>query len=316
MPAEVESLAYVSNEQNGRFVPWHGLGTAVENAMTSAEALELGGLDWNVTPRPVFTDNHIQIPGYVANTRDTDDQILGIVTNKYKIVQNKEAFEFTDHLIGDDVRYETVGSLRGGKSVFLLAQMPKEKILGDDIQPYLCFTNTHDGTGAIRVCCTNIRVVCQNTLNLALKTAKRSWACKHMGNLQDKLKEAQHALDLATQYNNELKKYAERAANITINEEKTYEIIKKLFPVPDDATDRMKKNNQESIQKFNDCLVAVDLSPFYRTLWGLVNAASDFVYHSTPVRQTKTLNETRMSQAISGSKMLDMITELCPVNMN
>ena len=310
MPANVETMMYVREK------PWHGSGTMVEEAPTSADALHIAGLDWRVEGKPVYTESGIQIPGYVANTRDSDGRILGIVSDKYKIVQNVDAFQFTDNLINDEVHYETAGSLRNGKTIFLLAQLPKTSILGDEFEQYLCFTSTHDGTGAVRVCSTNVRVVCQNTLNLALSTAKRSWTCKHMGNIQDKLSEAQHALGLAIKYNEELSKYAERAANITIDREKTMEAIQRLFPISKDASDRAKKNNAESIQDFNNCLVSVDLSPFYGTLWGLVNAASDFVYHRAPVRQTKTFNETRMSQAIGGSKLLDTITEMFPVNMN
>lgn len=316
MSHEVESLMYVSNEENGRFVPWHGLGTPVQSALTSAEALKAAELDWTVEAKPIYTDKGIQIPGYVANTRDKDDSVLGIVSDKYKIVQNVDAFAFTDNLIGKDVRYETAGSLRNGKSTFMLARLPQKKILGDDFENYICFTNTHDGTGAVKVCSTNVRVVCNNTLNLALNTAKRSWTCKHMGRIEDKLQEAQRALQLAEEYTEQLSIYAERAANITIDEAKTYEVIKQLFPISDDASDRMKKNNQDAINDFRNCLVAVDLSPFYGTLWGLVNAASDFAYHRTPTRMTSTYQEGKMNQAIHGCGLLDKVIELCPVSMN
>ena len=312
----VESLAYVSNEENQRFVPWHGIGTRVDSAMTSAEALKVAGLDWKVEARPVFTDNGIKIPGYVSNTRDSDNSVLGIVSDKYRIVQNVDAFAFTDSLIGDDCRYDTARSLRNGKSTFMLARLPQKKILGDDFDNYICFTNTHDGTGAVKVCSTNVRVVCNNTLNLALNTAKRSWTCKHMGRIEDKLQEAQRALQLAEEYTEQLSIYAERAANITIDEEKTYEVLKQLFPISDDASDRMKKNNQDAINDFRNCLVAVDLSPFYGTLWGLVNAASDFAYHRTPTRMTSTYQEGKMNQAIHGCGLLDKVMELCPVSMD
>ena len=316
MAHEVETLAYVSNEENGRFVPWHGLGTPVSAYMTSEEALNAAQLNWNVEARPIFTDNGIQIPGYVANTRDSDNSVLGIVSNRYKIVQNREAFSFTDSLIGEGVKYETAGSLRKGKNIFLLAKLPTTKILGDDFDNYICFTNTHDGEGAVRVCSTNVRVVCNNTLNLALNTAKRSWSCRHLGNIEGKLEEAQRALQLAHEYTEELAKYADRAANITIDEAKTMEVLRQLFPVAEDATDRMKRNNMQAINDFQNCMVAVDLRPFYGTLWGLMNAASDFAYHRVPQRMTSTYQESKMGQVINGCSMLDKIMELCPVNMN
>ena len=105
MAHEVETMMYVNKEidkvtgEIGRFVPWHGLGTPVENAVNSADALQLAGLDWEVDSRPIYTDNGIAIPGYIANTRSSDNKVLGVVSDKYKIVQNKEAFAFTDNLL-------------------------------------------------------------------------------------------------------------------------------------------------------------------------------------------------------------------------
>ena len=165
MSHEVEQIFYVSNEENGRFVPWHGLGTAVAEAPNSAEAIKIAGLDWTVESKPIFTAENVEIPGYKENTRSSDKSVLGIVSHRYKIVQNSEAFDFTDSLIGEGCTYETAGSLMNGKKVFLLAKMPQRKILDDEVDPFICFTNSHNGTGSIQVCMTPIRVVCQNTLN-------------------------------------------------------------------------------------------------------------------------------------------------------
>ena len=99
--------------------------------------------------------------------RDKDRKVLGVVSDRYKIVQNEEAFAFTDTLLGEGVRYETAGSLQGGKKVWMLAHLPHEYIIsGERISPYLVFFNSHDGSGAIKAAITPIRVVCQNTLNL------------------------------------------------------------------------------------------------------------------------------------------------------
>ena len=115
MAANVETMMYVREK------PWHGLGTMVMEAPTSADALRLAGLDWTVDQTPVYTDAGIEITGYKANRRNSDNAILGIVSDRYKIVQNTEAFEFTDALIGETengvVKYETAGSLCGGKRV-------------------------------------------------------------------------------------------------------------------------------------------------------------------------------------------------------
>ena len=174
MAANVESMFYV------RETPWHGLGTKVQEAPDSKEALRLAGLDWKVLQEPIRTAQGEAVPGYKANVRDVDRKVLGVVTDRYKVIQNEEAFAFVDSLLGEGVRFETAGSLQEGKSVWLLAHLPHEYIIsGERISPYLVFSNTHDGFGAVKAAITPIRVVCNNTLNLALKSAKRSWSMIH-----------------------------------------------------------------------------------------------------------------------------------------
>lgn len=307
MSHEVESMAYVSNEQNGRFVPWHGLGTPVADYMTSAEALEAAGLNWNVDARPVFTDNGIKIPGYVANTRDSDNSVLGIVSDKYKIVQNVDAFAFTDSLIGPECRYETAGSLRNGKSTFMLAKLPEKKILGDEFGNYVCFTNTHDGTGAVKVCMTPVRVVCNNTLNLALNTSKRIWTCKHMGRMEDKLHEAEVTLGLAEQYMDDLSVVAERLANVSLNNDEIRAIVEEMFPMNDDSPERTKANMQKAKTEFMVAYYMPDIEKFRNTAWGILNACSDFATHASPQRNTTTYQERNFERIIYGHPMLDAL---------
>ena len=105
-----------------REVPWHGLGTNVEEALSSNEALTAAGLDWNVIQKEIKTIDNIPIPNMRANVRDSDNKVLGIVSDRYKVLQNLEAFKFTDELLGGDILYETAGSLQGGRKVWLLAK--------------------------------------------------------------------------------------------------------------------------------------------------------------------------------------------------
>ena len=159
MPANVETMFYVREK------PWHGLGTEVQEAPTSADALIYAGLDWEVIQKNVYTEDGSLIAGYKVNTRSTDDVPLGIVSDRYKVVQNEDAFQFTDDLLGAGVTYETAGALQGGRKVWMLARMPHRYIIGgDEIAPYMVVMNSHDGSSGIKVAMTPIRVVCQNTL--------------------------------------------------------------------------------------------------------------------------------------------------------
>lgn len=311
MSANVERMVYVSNEENGRFVPWHGLGTAVDHAMTSAEALEMSGLDWNVDSKPIYTENGILIKGYKANTRNSDNKVLGIVTDKYKIVQNNEAFDFTDSLIGEGVSYETAGSLNGGKRIWLLAKLPERMILGDKVDNYVCFTNTHDGTGAIKVCCTPTRVVCNNTLNLALNNAQRKWSARHMGNIKSKLDEAKRALELADKYMDNLTEKAEEYANRPITEEQVNTIVNTMFSVSEDASDRQKENSKKAKEDFMVCYLAPDILKFMNTQWGLINAAADFADHRAPSRMTKNYQGNNWGKIMDGHPILDTVVSYC-----
>lgn len=235
MAANVESMFYV------RETPWHGLGTRVKEAPSSKDALVYAGLDWKVIQEPVYTDSQELIEGYKANVRDSDRRVLGVVTDRYKVIQNEEAFAFTDALLGEGVRYETAGSLQGGKKVWMLARMPHEYIItGERISPYLLFSNTHDGSGAIKVALTPIRVVCNNTLNLALSTAKRSWSMIHTGDIQGKLQEAKDTLLLADRYMDSLGKEFENLRMKSMTDKQIMEYIEVLLPVEEDGT--MKRN--------------------------------------------------------------------------
>lgn len=308
MAANVETMFSV------REVPWHGLGTIVQEAPTSADALHLAGLDWTVEQTPVYMENGIIIPNYKANVRSTDNSCLGIVTDRYKIVQNTEAFEFTDAIVGETengiVTYETAGSLCGGKKIWLLAKMPVQKVLDDEVEPYMFFSNSHDGTGAIKVGMTPIRIVCNNTLNMAIAGAKRSWSTKHVGDMQSKLEEAKLCLQMADKYMKGLEEEADRLANARLYKEQLDEILNELFPVDDNDTDLKKRRIQTEKDNFYIAYFMPDIEKFRDTAWGAVNAMSDVITHQAPKRNTKSFDENRWGKIMDGHIIFDKFVEL------
>ena len=304
MPACVETMFSV------REVPWHGLGEIVENALTSKEAIEYSGLNWEVNRNPIYDLNGKEINGFKANTRSTDDSILGIVTDKYKIVQNIEAFDFTDNLLDEGMTYETAGSLKNGKTIWLLGKMPERNIVGDKFDPYICFTNSHDGTGAIKIAMTPIRVVCANTLNMALSGAKRIWSTKHMGNIEAKLSEARHTLGLTNIYLDNLEKEADRLANTSMNEDEVMKALDEMFPLNDDASDRQKQNVQNAKDGIMYCMLRPDLAQFLYTKWGFINAVSDFVGHASPARSSINYQENNWGKIMNGHPIFDKAVSL------
>lgn len=301
MAANVETMFYV------RETPWHGLGTRVMEAPSSKEALGLAGLDWKVVQEPVYTQAEELIEGYKANVRDTDRKVLGVVTNRYRIIQNEEAFGFTDALLGEGVRYETAGSLQGGRKVWLLARLPHEYIIsGERISPYLVFSNAHDGSGAVRVALTPIRVVCNNTLNLALSTAKRSWSMMHTGNVQEKLEEAKDTLFRAETYMDSLGKEFDELRKKKLTDKQVMDYIEILLPMEDNTTPQQRKNisrlREDMGRRYFD---APDLKTVGKNAYRFINAVSDFATHAEPLRKTANYKENIFARTMEGNPLID-----------
>lgn len=301
MPANVETMF------SARVKPWHGIGTVVENCPNSEEALRLAGLDWKVEQKDVCTSDGVLVPGYRANVRDRDQSVLGIVSDRYQVVQNEEAFAFTDELLGEGVRYETAGSLQGGRRTFLLARLPQRFIIaGDEVEPYFVVMNSHDASCSIKAAMTPVRVVCQNTLNLAFRTAKRAWMTKHTSNILDRIDDARTTLQFAEQYMKELGKGVDELARKRLTDKKVMEYMSEFFPATADMTAAQRKNNLALLgdmkARYFD---APDLRDMGKNGYRFVNAVSDFATHAEPIRRTKNYRENLFLKTVEGNPMID-----------
>ena len=306
MSANVETMFYVREK------PWHGLGMEVSEAPASLDALVYAGLDWRVEQKEVYTEDGTPIPGYKVNVRSTDHAALGIVSDRYKVVQNEDAFQCTDDLLGEGVTYETAGALQGGRKVWLLARMPQRYVIaGDEITPYMVFMNSHDGSSGVKVAMTPIRVVCQNTLNLALDSAKRIWAAKHTENILNRIHGARETLLLAEAYMGELGRGIDELSRIKLSDRKAMELMQEFFPVTEEMNGVQKKNN---LRLLNDMkrryFDAPDLSYVSRNGYRFVNAVSDFATHADPLRKTRNYNENLFLRTIEGNPLIDKAYKL------
>ena len=307
MSANVETMFYT------RVAPWHGLGVCVEDALSSSEAIEQSGLNWNVIQRPIMTSNYNPIPGYKANIRDIDEKVLGVVTDRYKVVQNSEAFAFTDSLLGEGVRYETAGALQEGRKIWLLARLPEKYIMeGEQIESYLVFSSSHDGNGAIKVAMTPVRVVCQNTLNIALATARRTWSTVHVGDLARKMDDAHNTLLLAANYMGRLGAEFSRLSRIKLTDAKVMEYVDMLLPMNDNPTDIHKKNiariREDLKLRYFD---APDLKGIVgKNAYRFICAVSDFATHAKPLRETASYRENMFAKTVDGNPLIDKAYEI------
>lgn len=305
-------MALTSSIFDARYTPWKNQGETVTGATDSANAIKLAGLDWRVEEKKVYTEDGILIPNATANVRNSDGKPLGIVGDRYKVVQNEDAFRFTDSLLGEGVTYETAGSLRGGKIIWLLAKMPEDvTILGDTVTPYMVFTNTHDGSGSVKVAMTPIRVICQNTLNLAIKTADRIWTARHTGSIEYRLQDATETLQLANKYMSTMKNTFDELYQIQLTNNDVESIISKIVPIEDYMKETQKKNmeyirNDIRYRFFN----APDLKELNMTGARMIQAVADTTSHIEPIRVTKYADENKMKKAIEGDSLLDKAMEI------
>ncbi len=307
MAAKVETMFFTGREK-----PWHGLGTMVEQAPDSREALIAAGLDWDVVQKPIFTQDGIKIKGYYANVRDFDGSVLGVVTNRYKVVQNREAFAFTDGLLGQGVRYETAGSLMGGRKTWILARLPEKYIIqGEYIMPYLVFSNAHDGSGAIKIAMTPVRVVCNNTLNLALDTASRIWSVNHTGDIAAKFEDTKETMYRAEEYMSGLGKAFDVLSRKKVTDAAMNEYVSMLLPIADDASQIVEKN---VLKQREDIMMrykyAPDLKDMPKNGYRFINAVSDFATHSKPLRETRNYRETLFNKTMEGNPVTDKAYKL------
>jgi phage/plasmid-like protein (TIGR03299 family) len=256
-----------------RRVPWHGFGVVLDEYPKSIdEALDRAGLGWKVThgdvlvvKAPEWADDFgvkhpaelIPARGFKANLREDTGEVLGIVSDEYEVVDNRDAFRFLDALIGSELHFETAGSLWGGRRVWVLARLPEYVELGGDKSAtYIYVANSHDGSMAVTAAVTPIRIVCANTLGAALRqaehgaSAQRTFRFRHTGNLQAKFAEARQVLGMTINYERQFKELADRLACDRISEG-SFErrVLRHLWVTDDDMGRRARENRERTIEK-------------------------------------------------------------------
>lgn len=278
----------------------------ISTAKSVDEALYISGMDWNVSSKFLYDENGNEYPNFRANVNDSTGDLLGIVSDRYSIVQNKEAFEFVNDLTSEGFKFEKAGTFKNGKSIWVMGKFDSEDILGDNIDNNVVFVNSHDGSSGVKVMMTPVRVICANMLNLALKRAERSWTTKHTRSIYSRLEEAKHTLGLVNHYMIELKDEAERLAYIKITDDKIDEIFDKLFPVDlNNDSERKIKNVSFMKDSFIKCYNEQDIAQFKGTVYGAINAMSDLISHKQPNRITANYYENSWNNLINGNHILD-----------
>lgn len=287
---------------------WHGLGQIVKEAMTSKQAIELGGLDYQVIKKPIFTEvggQKIEVPDNFVTLRNDTNEALGVVGNRYEIVQNADAFCFFDAIVGQgQAIFETAGALGKGERIFITAKMPKYiRIEGtDDVtEVYVILTNTHDGSGSVIAAITPIRIVCQNTLRMALGNTINKVSIRHTKNVESNLMEAHKLLKISNTYITKMHEAVNALSLKKVSDKQVVDLVNKLFPSTSENTTRIDNIRNEVM---NSYYTGVGQEKIKGTAWGVINGITHYTSHGKSYHSAESKFDNLIMDGTS-SKLVD-----------
>jgi phage/plasmid-like protein (TIGR03299 family) len=293
MAHELESQNGVASFASFREPAWHGLGTVFTEEKTTSEMLEVANLNnWNVRledvqiPSTLTSDKSYQ---YVLRTNPTDKSqtdVLGVVGERYVPLQNEDLFSFGDNILDGGGRWETAGSIRGGRVVFGSLALERETVLdpsgvADVVKTYLLINTSHDGSVAIQASITPVRVVCANTLNLALGRTKKkdgikqSFKIRHTQTANGKVQVARQALGLANSYMDAFDKMAHEMISKEVSAKQFNEIILAAYPKPEKDAKGSIKKWENKVNMINDIYTGEFNGMIAGNAWGALNALTE-----------------------------------------
>lgn len=267
---------------------WHGLGTVFTEEVSTAEMLKLAHLDnWNVRLEDVaIPEGFASDKSYSFVTRTnpfdkTKNDVLGVVGERYVPLQNEDLFDFGDLMLDGGGRWETAGSIKGGRQVFGSLALERETVLdpngvSDKVSTYLLINTSHDGSVAIQASITPVRVVCANTLNLALKgKAKQSFKIRHTQTASGKVAQAREALGLANKYMDEFDKLAQQMIETELTKAQFDNIVALAYPAPEKDAKGSFKKHSDKVDLIQSIYVGAYNNTIAGTAWGAFNALTE-----------------------------------------
>ncbi|WP_337175107.1 DUF932 domain-containing protein [Paludisphaera sp.] len=289
-------------------VPWHGLGRHLDAPATARETIAAAGLDYDVRLVGLTTMDGIPVTTRKAVVRADTNDVLGVVGNSYVPVQNAQAFGFLDAVAADGgIRYHTAGALRGGERIWLLGKLPGQiRVKGSDdvTDKFILLSNSHDGSSALRVFFTPIRVVCANTLAMADRSGKgEGISIRHQGDLPAKVREAREVLGLARRYYDDLEIRIDFLAGHHPSAAQLGRYFQALYPDPEDGNASRARNVRDTLHGLFEGGKGQEIPAIRHSSWAAFNAVTEFVDHlrSTRGRSEQERGGNRLESAWFGS---------------
>lgn len=283
--------------------PWHKLGTVCNGLLTAREAIEVARMGWTVEKRPIFV-NGLEVPDYRAISRADNNLVLSIMGKDYETIQNSECFDFFDNVVGDgQAIYDTAGSLFGGRKVWIMAKL--KGLLFIDTRPddvshkFVLLVSSHDGSSSLQMMIVSVRVVCNNTLTMALNGQTNVIKIRHTKNYEGKKNAAVAALRLSRAYFDNLQEVMNVLASQEMNQAGMVSFTEKLIPTTkDEASTQTVNARNDIVTLFSRGMGNIGVSR-----WDALNAVTEYVDHNrgTRTKENGNADENKFASNFFGS---------------
>ena len=284
---------------------WHGLGTVLPEAFKVEEGLQVANLNWRVEQQPLFIGqgkNAQVIKSHVANVRMDTNETLAIVGSDYSVLQNQDLATYVEDVCGDQVKLETAGSMKAGREVFMLARMDSfDAAPGDVVERYALFSNAHDGTRAFRVLPTSVRVVCNNTLTMALGAKRSGIAIRHTAGLAESIESARNALTASIAHGDEFRDQVTGMVGRQLSKEELQAFFANVYQkgnrtkiVANPTTDAEARAFRKATRVVGEWVDLLDdeknlIGGMGGSIWAALNAVTEWSDHHRSIRVTNSL---------------------------
>lgn len=271
------------------------IGTDISTCKTSEEVLNAARLNYDVIKKGIkyedLDGSDCIYPDKVLTMNASNGDIFGVVSSKYEICQNRDAFNFIDYIGSDNEGFEYVkaGEISTGISrglVYIIAKIPDITLMGDQITPYIIFQNSHDGMNSVKATVSPLRIVCQNQFNLAFHESSNTVRIVHSSQMDTRLVTARNMMHDVATYMSTFEDTAQQLATKKVTYDQVIKIFNDVFKYdPEKMTQRQAVNFEMNRAEFLSCYKADDNQNFTGTAWGVMNGAADYLTHHTGQRK-------------------------------
>lgn len=296
-----------------RVNPFEALGTKTEGVLSARDCMEQANLNWRVEMQPCYTQvngQFVEVPQNQIPVRMDTGTPFQAVGNRYVPFQNVDCFNFLDSVIDDfGATYEGAGSFQNGALVYVMLKLPNTVVIGDDkILPYLIVVNSHNGQTSVKAFTTPIRIVCSNTLRLAMSNSESSFSFKHTAQAQGKIAQARESLKISYKYYDDFQKEVDMLLDTQATTDTLNKVLDFALPIPSEREDiNHKVLNEGAITKVKlsrNKIVKLfenpDSSSVEKNAWGILNAINDWELWDSEIRGTNDRNERQAKSVVNG----------------